>query len=189
MLVSTMFRAYRFRARSLSFSPPLADCHMPTRPDPVHPADDAACSLARSLLESGHAALAWTDAETGTPGISRIAFGKAPDTGFVTLISSLSPHHAALATHPDCALLLGQPRAGGDPLTHPRLMLRARATFVAPDAAERRALRGHWLAGHPKSKLYIDFADFALVRLEPVSALLNAGFGRAFRLTPADLGQ
>jgi heme iron utilization protein len=161
---------------------------MQTRPDPVLPADDAARRLARDLLSQAHAALAWTDPETGTPGISRIAFGLAPDTGFLTLISALAPHHAALQAHPDCALMLAEPGDKGDALTHPRLMLRARASFVAADAPERPVLRDHWLALHPKAKLYIDFADFAFVRMSPVSALLNAGFARAYRLTPADLG-
>lgn len=160
---------------------------MPEHPDPTLPADDAARSLARDLLTSAHAALAWTDPETGTPGISRISFGAAPDGGFLTLISALAAHYPALASHPDCAVMLGEPGAKGDPLTHPRLMIRARAAFVAPDAPDRPALRDHWLSQHPKAKLYIDFTDFSLVRLTPVSALLNAGFARAYRLTPADL--
>lgn len=160
---------------------------MQKRPDPVQPADDTARGLARALLAAPHAALAWTDPETGTPGISRIAFAHAPDRGFLTLISALAAHHAALRAHPDCALLLGEPGEKGDPLTHPRLMIRARAVFVAADAPDRPTLRDHWLRQNPDSRLYIDFADFALVRLTPVSAFLNAGFARAFRLTPADL--
>jgi putative heme iron utilization protein len=66
-------------------------------------------------------------------------------------------------------------------------MIRAHAAFVAADAPDRPALRAHWLKGHPKAALYIDFADFAFVRLTPESALLNGGFGRAFRLSPEDL--
>lgn len=155
--------------------------------DPTLPADAEARLMARHLLQLGHAALAWADPATQTPGISRISFGTAPDTGYLTLISALAPHHAALATTPDCALLLGEPGPQGDPLTHPRLMLRATATFIAPDAPDRGPLRAHWLTHHPKAHLYIDFADFALVRLTPTSALLNAGFARAFRLTPDDL--
>lgn len=158
------------------------------RPDPVAAADDAARSLARGLLSLPHAALAWTDPETGTPGISRISLGRDPVGCPMTLISALAPHFAALRAAPDCALLAGEPGDKGDPLTHPRLMLRARAEFIAPDDPARPALRDQWLKDHPKSKLYIDFADFALVRLHPVSALLNGGFGRAFTLTPADLG-
>lgn len=161
---------------------------MPTARDLVAPADDAARALARDLLTGArHAALAWTDPETGTPGISRIAFGLGPDAGPVTLISALAPHFAALRAQPVAAVMVGEPGGKGDPLTHPRLMIRVSASFVdraAPDYAELRAC---WLADHPKSGLYIDFADFSMVRLVPISALLNGGFARAFRLIAADL--
>lgn len=158
------------------------------RPDPVHPADDAARALARNLLrDSRHAALAFTDPATGTPGISRIAFGLAPDGCPLTLVSTLSQHRQALATHPDAALMVGEPGDKGDPLTHPRLMLRVRAEPVAPDSPDHAGLREAWLKDHPKARLYIDFADFGFLRLRPQSALLNAGFGRAYRLAAADL--
>ena len=154
--------------------------------DPVQPATPEAIALARDLLALPHTALAVTDPADGTPAISRIALGLSPD-GPVTLISALSAHHAALQANPACALLLGEPAAKGDPLTHPRLMLKARAEFVAPEDPSRATLRDHWLSTHPKSKLYIDFADFTFVRLHPTSALLNAGFGKAHRLTAQDL--
>lgn len=155
--------------------------------DPVARADDAARDLARHLMALPHAALAFVDAQTATPGISRIAFGVADDGTPVTLISALAPHFAALAQTPDCALLLGEPGPKGDPLPHPRLMLRATAEFVPVAAPDRAALRETWLAQHPKSRLYVDFSDFAFVRLRPRSALLNAGFGKAFHLEAADL--
>ena len=93
----------------------------------------------------------------------------------------------ALLRDPRCALLVGEPGDKGDPLTHPRLMIRSRAAFVPTDDPARPAIRAHWLKGHPKAALYIDFPDFAFVRLIPESALLNGGFARAFRLTPDDL--
>jgi heme iron utilization protein len=160
---------------------------MAKRPDPVAAADDEARALARGLLAAGHAALAVIDPVDGTPGISRIAFGRDPQGCPITLVSSLAPHFAALQANPACALLLGEVGEKGDPLTHPRLMVKAVAQFIAPDAPERPALRDHWLKGHPKARLYVDFADFAFVRLAPVSALLNGGFARAYRLTPGDL--
>ncbi len=154
--------------------------------DPVQPATPEATALALGLLALPHAALAVTDPADGTPAISRIAFGLSPQ-GPVTLVSSLAAHFAALQANPACALLLGEPAAKGDPLTHPRLMLKARASFVTPDDPARPALRDHWLKTHPKSKLYVDFADFAFVRFTLLSALLNAGFGKAHRLTAEDL--
>lgn len=158
------------------------------RPDPVQPADDEARALALSLLrDAAHAALAYADAATGTPGISRIAFGLDAAGCPVTLISGLAPHTAGLRFSPACSVMVGEPGAKGDPLTHPRLMIRAEAQFVTADDPGRAALRDHWLAAHPKSKLYVDFPDFAFARLVPQTALLNGGFARAFRLTPEDL--
>jgi heme iron utilization protein len=156
--------------------------------DVVAAADDEARTLAQAMLAAARfGALAWTDPETGTPGISRIGFGLDAAGVPLTLISALAPHEAALRSHPDCALMLGEVGARGDPLTHPRLMLRLQAQFVAADDPARAALRADWLKGHPKAALYVDFADFAFLRLVPQSALLNAGFAKAYRLQPADL--
>ena len=161
---------------------------MTTRPDPVRDADAEALALARSLLAGAdHAALAVSDPADGLPGISRIAFGLDPDGVPVSLISSLSAHHRALVANPACALMVGEPGPKGDPLTHPRLMVKARAEFVARDAPDRAALRDHWLDGHPKAKLYVDFGDFGFVRFRPVSILLNGGFGKAFRIDPTQI--
>lgn len=157
---------------------------MPHRPDPTPPADASDLAMARDFLRLPHGALAYTDSD-GLPGISRIAMGLDAAGIPLALISALAPHCAALRTFPDCAVLLGEPGPKGDPLTHPRLMLRARASFVG--ATERPALRSLWLSSHPKAKLYIDFTDFSFVRLIPVSALLNAGFGKARRIAPQDL--
>jgi len=161
---------------------------MAERPNPVQPADAAACAQARDLLAGARfGALAFTDAETGTPGISRIALGLDAAGGPVTLISSLSAHHAALRQNPLAALMVGEPGPKGDPLTHPRLMIRVEARFVDRAGADHAALRDGWLATHPKAKLYVDFGDFGFVRLVPLSAFLNGGFGRAVRLAPDDL--
>ena len=160
---------------------------MTTLRDLVQPANDDARALVRQLLSLGHAALAWEDPDTGTPGISRIAFARDPQAGMLTLVSGLAPHFRALRDRPDCALMLGEVGDKGDPLTHPRLMIRARASFVSPDDPNRPGLRSRWLERNPKATLYIDLPDFAFVRLTPVSALLNGGFARAFHVPPEDL--
>jgi len=67
---------------------------MQKRPDPIAVADAEARALALSLMQAHHAALAWSDAETQTPGISRIAFGLDPDGVPMALISGLAPHGA-----------------------------------------------------------------------------------------------
>ena len=157
------------------------------RPDPVQPANDEALALVRQLVTLGHAALAWADPDTGTPGISRIAFHRDPEAGLLTLVSGLAPHFRALRDRPACALMLGEVGDKGDPLTHPRLMIRARASFIAPDDRARPGIRDRWLARNPKATVYIDLPDFAFVRLTPTSALLNGGFARAFHIRPEDL--
>ena len=121
------------------------------RPDPVAAADAEARILALSLMQAHHAALAWSDAETQTPGISRIAYGLDPEGMPMALISGLAPHTAALRANPACALMLGEPGEKGDPLTHPRLMIRARAEFIASDDPTRPALRAHW--PEPRSRI------------------------------------
>ncbi|MGL5011018.1 MAG: pyridoxamine 5'-phosphate oxidase family protein [Paracoccaceae bacterium] len=154
--------------------------------DPYLAADDPARAVAASLMSTArHAALAVTDPATNTPGISRIAFGLTPANTPLTLISTLSAHWRALLTNPACAFMLGEPPARGDPLTHPRLMVQARAEVLPKDPT----LSTHWLRTHPKAKLYIDFADFHFVAFHPTAATLNAGFARAYRLTPQDLAQ
>ncbi len=155
------------------------------RPDPVlFPAPPEMVAAARALLAAArHAALSYLDPATGLPAISRIALGTGADGVPLTLVSQLSAHHAGLVANPACALMVGEPGAKGDPLSHPRLMVQARAVPVP-----KAPLRDGWLRDHPKAAVYIDFADFGFFRLEPAGALWNGGFGRAARLTPADLG-
>jgi putative heme iron utilization protein len=163
---------------------------MAERPDPVQPADEAARVHARALLAGARfGALAFTDAETGTPGISRIAVGLDAAGGPVTLISALSAHHAALRLNPAAALMVGEPGPKGDPLTHPRLMIRVAAQFLERTDPAHARLRSLWLASHPKAKLYVDFGDFAFWRMTVDRAHLNGGFGKAYVLTQADLRQ
>ena len=161
-----------------------------TRLDPIRPTDDEARALARSLIDTARvAALAFTDPATGTPMVTRIALGTDPQGQPLSLVSQLSQHTRALIAAPDCALLLGEPGAKGDPLTHPRLSVQARATLVPRDHPDHAVLAATYLADHPKARLYADFADFHYVRFTPLRAFLNGGFGKAFHLTPADLAR
>jgi putative heme iron utilization protein len=157
---------------------------MSDRPkDPIRPTDDEARALARALItEARFGALGVTDPETGSPMVTRIAVVPGPDGVPLTLISSLSSHTVALDANPACSLLLGEPGPRGDPLTHPRLTLQAVA-----EMQDKSALKAHYLGLYPKAQLYYDFGDFRLVRLSPVAAFLNGGFGKAYRLTPDDL--
>ncbi|MDU8925883.1 pyridoxamine 5'-phosphate oxidase family protein [Alisedimentitalea sp. MJ-SS2] len=156
--------------------------------DPFQPADDDARTLARSLIEtSDHAALAVIQPGTTLPSATRVALAVAPDGAPMTLISELASHTAALRANPACALLIGDTAGKGDPLTHPRLTLHGSAAFIARSDPACAGIRAHFLDQRPKSTLYADFPDFSFVRFEITDGLLNAGFGKAYRLTAADL--
>lgn len=161
---------------------------MPDKASPIRPTDDQARALARALIDgASFGALGVIDPATGAPMVTRIAVARDDTGGPLTLVSSLSAHTTALQANPDCSLLVGEPGPRGDPLTHPRLTLQCRAEFVPRPGAAHDDLRKLYLQQQPKAKLYIDFGDFSLVRLIVKDAHLNGGFGKAFRLTPADL--
>jgi putative heme iron utilization protein len=151
--------------------------------DPVRPTDAEARALARAIVAAARfGALGVIEPEGGAPMVTRVAVVPDADGVPMTLVSTLSAHTAALEADPACSLLLGEPGAKGDPLTHPRLTLQARA-----EAADKAQARTRYLKLYPKAQLYYDFGDFRLMRLAPVAAFLNGGFGKAYNLTPEDL--
>lgn len=149
-------------------------------PDPYRPIDAEARTVAAQLLRRPHCALATL--RDGAPLVTRAACLHVPGSGMTLLLSDLSDHAKGLAADARCSVLLGEAGAKGDPLTHPRLTLSGRAV-----RADKDALRPAWRAGRPKTRLYYDFADFRIWRLDVDEALLNAGFGKAYRFGPGDL--
>ncbi|MEO0751506.1 MAG: pyridoxamine 5-phosphate oxidase [Pseudomonadota bacterium] len=160
----------------------------PDKINPIRPTDDEARALARGLLDNARfGAIAVTDPETLSPSVTRIAMATTPMGAPVTLISDLSSHTTALRANPRASLLLGEPGPKGDPLTHPRITLDCQTRFLLKGDEGYDPMRNHYLSTHPKAKLYIDFLDFNFVIFDVLDARLNGGFGKAFRLTPADL--
>lgn len=148
--------------------------------DPYRPLDDEARAIAARCGSAPSAALATL--RDGRPMVTRVATLWLAGAGPSFLISDLSDHARALDAAAACSLLLGEPGAKGDPLTHPRLTVMGEASVVDKDAH-----RGAWLAARPKAGLYYDFTDFRLWHVSVAEALLNAGFGRAYRFGPSDL--
>lgn len=158
--------------------------------DTIRPADDEARALARHLVDSAqHGALGVLDPETGVPMVSRVAVATDACGGPVSLVSDLSHHTRALAANRACSLLLGEPGAKGDPLTHPRITLIARARFLRHGEDGHPEMARHYLAQRPKAQLYIGFADFSFLLYEITAAHLNGGFGKAYHLGPEDLAR
>jgi len=146
--------------------------------------DDEARAVGQDLLRRARfGSLGVLCPDTGGPLVSRVAVGTDGDGHPVTLISELSLHTRAIRRNPRCSLLVGEPGQRGDPLIHPRLTLQCDA--VETDKEEIKPL---YLSQHPKAALYFDFSDFHMLRLVVDAAHLNGGFGKAFRLTPQDLG-
>jgi putative heme iron utilization protein len=156
-------------------------------PDPTLPVDAEARRLAKRLLRTARSgALATFDAQSGMPFASLVATATDMDGSPILLTSALSAHTQLLEAEPRCSLLVSA-IGKGDPLAHPRLTLLARARRLPREHPETGRVARRYLAHHPKSALYMDFPDFGLWRLDIMSASLNGGFGRAYRMQPDDI--
>lgn len=161
---------------------------MTNKIDPIRQTDDDARDLGRSLLlEARFAALGVTHPSTGLPHVTRIAFKAEMSGALTTLVSDLALHSRALRQNAACSLLVGDVPDKGDPLAFPRMTVAAEARFVTREDGGYADLREAWLASHPKSALYVDFADFHFVRFKISGADLNGGFGKAYTLAAKDL--
>ena len=156
--------------------------------NPIRPTDDAAREMAQRLLHDARVASLGVIQPDGTPLVTRVAFGLGRDGTPLSLVSDLAAHTRALRENAACSLMIGAPGPRGDPLNHPRLTLQAKAGFVPHDHAGYDDMAAHYLRGHPKAKLYAGFADFHFALFRVNRAFLNGGFGKAFDLTPGDLG-
>ncbi|MBW6423085.1 pyridoxamine 5'-phosphate oxidase family protein [Rhizobium sp. XQZ8] len=157
------------------------------KPQVLRDTDDEARRLARTLVRGArHMALAVLDPETGFPSASRALTGTDVDGVPVILVSGLSAHTKSLLADPRCSLLAGE-TGKGDPLAHPRITVQCLAETVTRDTPEHERIRTRFLDRHPKSALYADFPDFRFFRINPQTASLNGGFGRAYVMPGADL--
>lgn len=160
---------------------PVSDPHR--RPDPE------ALAQARAILEAARDAVLSVLDPRGWPMVSRIALQMDAGGQPLAMLSDLALHTAALRADPRAALLVDaavtdSPR--GMPLTRARLSLQVEAHPLPP--AEDAAVRRAWVARDPRAQVYARLGDFRLWRMQPRGGLLNAGFGRAYRLGAADLG-
>ena len=141
----------------------------------------AAKADAKRLLRiSRTGALATLD--EGRPLATLVAVASDWDGAPLFLVSDLSRHARNLKDDPGASLLLSSEGGRGDPLNRPRLTLIGQVVMrEGADGRTRYARR------NPKSKLYIDFTDFTLRRLEIERIHFNGGFGRADPLGVGDL--
>ena len=139
---------------------------------------------ARRLLRTVRSGALATLTPESHPYASLVTVATLPDGSPVLPLSTLAVHTQHLMADPRCSLLLdgaGQ----GDPLTHPRLTVTARAVKAVPE--ERAAWRSRFLRRHPEAEIYVDFGDFSFWRLELGGARIIGGFGRIAMLGASDL--
>ncbi len=159
---------------------------MDKKVNPIRETTDEARLLARTLIRTARfGSLAVNTPNDGFPSASRTLVSTDSDGAPIILISDLTSHTKSIMLDNRISILLGEP-GKGDPLAHPRITLQCEAIMIGRDNSQYKKLRAHFVARHPKSELYIGFGDFNLFRLEPKSASLNGGFGKAFALTPDD---
>ena len=146
-----------------------------------------AVRLAKTLLRTARSGTIATIApDTGWPIATRVGVSTDFDGAPVILISGLAAHTKALRADPRCSLLLGNP-GKGDPLAHPRVTLACEAREIERDSAAHKLVEARYLAHQRKAELYAGLGDFRYFRLEPQSASLNGGFGRAYDLSRGDI--
>lgn len=83
-------------------------------------------------------------------------------------------------------MMLGE-TGKGDGLAYPRITIVGEVNKISLKNPLQQLMRDRFLVVHPKSKLYIDFADFAFYQMSCKKALLNGGFGKAFQLEGRDV--
>jgi putative heme iron utilization protein len=152
----------------------------------IRDTNDEARALAKQLIRTARfGALAVNSSNPGFPSVSRTLVGIDTDGAPLILVSELSIHTKAIIADNKVSILLGEP-GKGDPVAHPRITIACEAKWIERSDPRFKNLRARFISRHPKAELYVDFADFRFYRLEPVSADLNGGFGKAFSLTPSD---
>ena len=160
---------------------------MSDKPSVLRPNDAASLQLARTLARGARfGAIGVLDPDSGHPLTSRVLLATDVDGVPVMIGSELATHTRALIADPRCSILVGEP-GKGDPLAWPRLTIVSTAERIERDHESYSHIRARFLRRHPKSGLYVDFPDFSFFKLNPNSANLNAGFGKAHVFSGSDL--
>lgn len=158
-----------------------------SKKDVILETTDEAVRLAKTLIRTARSGtIATIDPRTGWPQASRVGVSTDFDGTPIILVSKLAAHTGALLADPRCSLLIGYP-GKGDPLAHARISIACEAHEVERGSEEHGRLEFRYLAHQQKAQLYAGLGDFQYFRLEPRSASLNGGFGKAFSLTRENL--
>jgi hypothetical protein len=127
----------------------------------------------------------------GSPAAAMTSYALAPDgTALYVHLSQMALHTRALLEEPRAAFVVSAPDTGeGDPQTLPRLSLAGVALALVPGTPEYAAGQATYVGRFPAADERFALADFVLFRFEPSEARWVGGFGRALRMTGAQLAE
>lgn len=144
---------------------------------------------ARLLASSRWAALAVVHDGAPAAAMTSYALSAEGDALFVHL-SQMALHTRALLAEPAAALVVSAPDTGeGDPQELSRLSLAGAALALVPGTPEFEAGRAAFAGRFPGAEERFALADFVLFRFEPSEARWVGGFGRALRMSGAQLAE
>jgi heme iron utilization protein len=151
-------------------------------------ADSEALNSLRQLLQTQLVAALGT-LHRGDPAVSMVPFVlPVGATRFFIHVSTLATHTADMHRHPRVSLLvMAELVQAASALSLPRVTLQAEALTLPRGDAEYVAARTAYLDRFPTAAETFELGDFSIVALQPVSARLVAGFGRAFSLVGESL--
>ena len=127
----------------------------------------------------------------GAPAAAMTSYALAPDgTALYVHLSQMALHTRALLAEPRAAFVVSAPDSGdGDPQTLPRLSLSGVALALVPGTPEYKAGKSAYAGRFPSAEERFALADFVLFRFEPAEARWVGGFGRALRMSGAQLAE
>ncbi|QTN23701.1 pyridoxamine 5'-phosphate oxidase family protein [Rhizobacter sp. AJA081-3] len=144
--------------------------------------DDDTARMLRRLLERRPVAALCT-LHRGEPAVSMVPFVlPRGGTSLLIHVSALATHTRDMQEHPRVSLLVMAEPDDAMPQALPRVALQADAAMLPREGAAYETARGAYLARFPEAAPMFELGDFSIVTLQPVSARLVAGFGRAYSL-------
>ena len=151
--------------------------------------DTDTAQLLRQLVDvTPNAALATL--HKGEPAVSMVPWVWVPERGaWLIHVSALATHTRDMQAHPCVGLMVCDvPRPEVPPQALARVSFQAEASFLDKrDALDYAAAQARYVQRFPEAEMMFDLGDFSLVALQPLSARLIAGFGRAYSLVGLDL--
>lgn len=125
----------------------------------------------------------------GAPLVSMTSYAVEPGlAGILMLLSPLSLHTRNLLDDPRASLAVTRPdTGGGDPQELPRVTLTGSCVALEKGSEADRAGREVYAARYPQAGPRLGLPDMLLFRFVPEEARYVGGFGRAVRMTGAQL--